>query len=109
MQKYKDATIKHMKVTYFGTGSQTTFNFSNPDKPCHVLEGSPTICSLLLFITAQNSTTPLFLSISPTWKTQEQGGFVITFTKQHKTEAVKKSLVCWPFSNTILVKLLWNI
>ena len=38
-QKYEDATVKHMKVTYFGTSSQTTFDFSNPNKLCHVLEG----------------------------------------------------------------------
>ena len=70
-QKYKDVTIKHMKVTYFRTGSQTTFDFSNPDKPCCILEGSPMICTLLLSIMAQNSTTPLFLSINPAWKSQE--------------------------------------
>ena len=79
-----------MKVTYFGTGSQTTFDFSNPNKLCHILEGSPMICTLLLSIMAWNSTTPLFLSIDPTWKSQECGGFVIAFAKQHKMEAVEK-------------------
>ena len=83
-----------MKVTYIGTSSQTTFDFSNPDKPCHVLEGSPKICILLLSIMDQSSTTPLFLSIDPAWKSQEQGGFVNAFLKQHKMEAVEKSPVC---------------
>ena len=89
-QKYKDATIKHMKVMHFGTSSQNTFDFSNLDKPCHVLEGSPTIQKLLLSIATWNSTTPLFLSVNPAWKSQERGGFVIACTKQHEMEAVEK-------------------
>ena len=102
-QKYMDVTIKHMKVMHFGTSSQNTFDFNNPDKLCCVLEGGPTIHTLHLSITAQNLTIPLFLSVDPAaWKSQEWGRFVIAYAKQHETGAVEKSPVCWPFSNTAL-------
>jgi hypothetical protein len=88
--KYQAATLLHMKLTHFGTGSLTTFDFSDPDKPTHYLAGEPSIRSLLLRINARNTTTPLFLAINPATKANERGGYVITYCKSSATEAEEK-------------------
>jgi hypothetical protein len=89
--KYQEATLKHMKLTHYGTGNFTTFDFTSPDKKCNFLDGgSATIRSLILRIYARGTTRPLFLALNPATKPQEKGGFVVTYCKAYESEAVEK-------------------
>jgi hypothetical protein len=72
--KYQEATLKHMKLTHYGTGNFTTFAFTNPDKPCNFMDGgSATIRSMILKINARDTARPLFLALNPATKPQEKG------------------------------------
>jgi hypothetical protein len=88
--KYQEATQKHMKLTYFGSRSQTTFAFTGPDKRISFLDGSPTIRSLVLGMKARGTEKPLFLTLNPATKGNEKGGFVITYCVKYDKEAVEK-------------------
>jgi hypothetical protein len=88
--KYQEATQKHMKLTYFGSRSQTTFAFTGPDKRISFLDGSPTIRSLVLGMKARGTDKPLFLTLNPATKGNEKGGFVITYCVKYEKEAVEK-------------------
>jgi hypothetical protein len=88
--KYQEATLKHMKVTHFGTASSTTFDFTGLDKKCNLMEGKPTIRSLILGIKAKGTEDPLFLAVNSATKPHEKGGFVITYQKRYEQEAVEK-------------------
>jgi hypothetical protein len=89
-QKYQEATMKHMKLTHFGTDTHTVFAFPSPDKKCGFLKDTPTIRSLLFSVKARDSPNGLFLSVEIAAKPMEQGGFVISYLKRHETEAVEK-------------------
>ena len=89
-QKYQEATMKHMKLTHFGTDTFTVFAFPSPDKKCGFLKDTPTIRSLLFSVKARDSPNGLFLSVEIAAKPMEQGGFVISYLKRHETEAVEK-------------------
>jgi hypothetical protein len=96
--KYQEATLKHMKLTHFGTGSLTTFAFTSPDKLCTLpaniaTDSNPntaSIRSLILRIKARGTNVPLFLALNAATKAQDMGGFVITYSKQYEAEAVEK-------------------
>jgi hypothetical protein len=88
--KYQEATQKHMKLTYFGSLSQTTFAFTGPNKRISFLDGSPTIRSLVLGMKVRGTKKPLFLTLNPATKGNEKGGFVITYCVKYEKEAVKK-------------------
>jgi hypothetical protein len=90
LSKYQAATLKHMKLTHFGTATMTTFAFTGLDKRCTFLDGKPTIRSLILSTTARGTSTPLFLAVDPATKGHEKGGFVITYIKKFEVEAVEK-------------------
>jgi hypothetical protein len=91
LAKYQEATMKHMKLTFYGTGHFTTFAFTSPDKPCNFLtDKTSTIRSLILCIKARNTDRPLFLALNSATKPQEKGGFVITYCKAYEDEAVEK-------------------
>jgi hypothetical protein len=92
LTKYQEATLKHMKLTHFGTGNFTSFAFTSPDKACNLLEDKATIRKLILRITARGTSPPqpLFLALNPATKPQEKGGYVVTYSKAHETEAVEK-------------------
>jgi hypothetical protein len=90
--KYQEAMVKHMKLTHYGTGHFTTLAFASPDKPCNFMPDRASIRSMILRIKARdtNPSQPLFLALNPATKPQEQCGFVITYSKAHENEAVKK-------------------
>jgi hypothetical protein len=91
LAKYQEATMKYMKLTLYGTGHFTTFAFTSPDKPCNFLTGKKsTIWSLILRIKARNTEHPLFLALNSATKSQEKGGFVVTYCKAYEDEAVEK-------------------
>jgi hypothetical protein len=89
-QKYQEATMKHMKLTHFGTDTYTIFTFSSPDKKCCLHPKSPLICSLLFSFKAKDSPHGLILLVETALKPTEQGGFVISYLKHHKSEAIEK-------------------
>jgi hypothetical protein len=89
-QKYQEATMKHMKLTHFGTDTYTVFAFPSPDKKCGFLQDTPSIWSLLFSVKARDSSNGLFLSVEIAAKPMEQGSFVISYLKRHETEAVEK-------------------
>jgi hypothetical protein len=89
--KYQEATLKHMKLTYFGTASLCSFAFTaGPDKKCHLLPDKPSIHSLLLAVNARGMDDPLFLALNPATKSNEHGGYIITYQKRYEMEAIKK-------------------
>jgi hypothetical protein len=91
LSKYQVATLKHMKLTHFGTATMTTFAFIGLDKQCNfLLPEKPTIRSLILSTTARGTSTPLFIAVDPATKGHEKGGFVITYIKKFEGEAVEK-------------------
>jgi hypothetical protein len=92
LAKYQEATMKHMKLTFYGTGHFTTFAFTSPDKPCNLLSGDKktTIRHLLLHMKARKTERPLFLALNAATKPQEKGGFVITYCKAYEDKAVEK-------------------
>jgi hypothetical protein len=92
LAKYQEATLKHMKLTHYGTGNVTTFAFASPDKQCNLMPDRASIRSMILRIRARatDPPQPLFLALNPATKPQEKGGFVITYSKAHESEAVEK-------------------
>jgi hypothetical protein len=88
--KYQEATLKHMKLTHFGTASLCSFAFTGPDKKCHLLPNKPSIHSLLLAVKAHGTNDPLFLALNPATKSHERGGYVITYQKRYEAEAIEK-------------------
>jgi hypothetical protein len=80
-----------MKLTFYGTGHFTTFAFTSPDKQCNFLTGKKsTIRSLLLRIKGRNTEHPLFLALNSATKSQEKGGFVVTYCNAYEEEAMEK-------------------
>jgi hypothetical protein len=92
LAKYQEATMKHMKLTFYGTGHFTTFTFTSPNKPCNFLSGGKksTIWYLILRMKARKTERPLFLALSAATKPQEKGGFIITYCKVYKDKAMEK-------------------
>jgi hypothetical protein len=92
LAKYQEATMKHMKLTFYGTGHFTTFAFTSPDKTCNLLsdDKKTTIRHLLLGMKARKTERPLFLALNAATKPQEKGGFVVTYCKAYEDEAVEK-------------------
>jgi hypothetical protein len=72
LAKYQEATMKHMKLTFYGTGHLTTFAFKSPDKPCNLLSGNKktTIQHLLLCMKARKTKRSLFLALNAETKPQ---------------------------------------
>ena len=72
-------------------------HFTNPDKPCHMLEHSPTIQSLLLFINAHNSDQKLFLSVDPVWKQMEVVVFLSPMLSTMNLRQWRRYLAFWRY------------
>jgi hypothetical protein len=86
-----------MKLTAFGTRHSLTYEFSDLDTRCDMLEGSPSLRELILSMRtrpkpapASESTpptpTPVFLSIDPNTRHSERGSFVATYTVDNAEE-----------------------
>jgi hypothetical protein len=99
--KFSHAVQKHMKLTAFGTRHSLTYEFSDLDTRCDMLEGSPSLRELILSMRtrpkpapANGSTpptpTPVFLSIDPNTRHSECGSFVATYTVDNAEEAEEK-------------------
>jgi hypothetical protein len=99
--KFSHAVQKHMKLTAFGTRHSLTYEFSDLDTRCDMLEGSPSLRELILSMRtrlkpapANESTpptpTPVFLSIDPNTRHSERGSFVATYTVDNAEEAEEK-------------------
>ena len=88
--KYQEATLKHMKLSHFGTNSLNTFAFTGLDKKTNFLENKPSLRELILGIKARGTDKPLFIAVNPATKSHEKGGYVITYLRKFETEAVEK-------------------